>query len=75
MSVRVNKCCEEREILVDGSCTNANLTSSGRWSPLFTDYNGDRNVQVDDFWFAIGIPKCGNRQMFTIQHDLTVNCF
>lgn len=47
----------------------------GLWSPIFTDYNGVSNVQVADFWFAIGIPQCGNRQIFTINHDPTVSRF
>lgn len=46
----------------------------GKWSPIFTDYSGKANVQVPEFWFAIGIPQCGNRQIFTINHDLTVSC-
>lgn len=73
LSIRINKCCEEREILVDGICTNVNKTNSGPWSPIFTDYHGNQNVQVKDFWFAIGIPQCGNRQMFTIHHDPSVS--
>lgn len=45
----------------------------GLWSPIFTDYNGVSNVQVPNFWYAIGIPQCGNRQIFTINHDPTVS--
>lgn len=44
----------------------------GIWSPIFTDYNGRSNIQVPDYWFAVGIPECGQRQMWPISHDPTV---
>lgn len=45
----------------------------GRWSPVFTDYNGDANVQVPDFYFAVGIPECGRMQMWPIYYYPTVS--
>lgn len=38
------------------------------WSPLFTGYDGEQNVQVKDFRFAIGLPDCGPMQMWPIHH-------
>lgn len=38
------------------------------WSPVFTGYDGEQNVQVADFWFAIGMPDCGPMQMWPIYH-------
>lgn len=41
---------------------------AGRWSPIFTDYNGAGNVQVPEFYFAVGIPECGRMQMWPIYY-------
>lgn len=42
------------------------------WSPIFTGYDGQTNVQVPGFWFAVGIPKCNQKQMWPIYNDSTV---
>lgn len=44
------------------------ITLLGRWSPVFTDYNGDSNVQVKDFYLAVGVPECGRMQMWPIYY-------
>ncbi|KAJ6639547.1 putative G-protein coupled receptor Mth-like 5 [Pseudolycoriella hygida] len=69
-AVRVNKCCEKNEILVDLRCTTVNSTS-GLWQPIFTGYDGRDNVQVGEFWFAVGVPDCGPMQMWPVYHYQT----
>ncbi|XP_055301144.1 probable G-protein coupled receptor Mth-like 5 [Sitodiplosis mosellana] len=67
-SVRVNKCCEPNEILVDLRCANANESNQEVWSPIFTGFDGKANAQVPGFWFAVGIPQCSQKQMWPIYY-------
>ncbi|XP_055712642.1 probable G-protein coupled receptor Mth-like 5 [Phlebotomus papatasi] len=73
-AIRVNKCCEKFELLVDAVCTNLNdsaAESSGPWAPIFTGYNGEENVQVAEWRYIIGLPDCGPLQMWPIYHYIT----
>lgn len=105
-SIRINKCCEPHEILVDLRCTDVNDTKTKEgivlalyafreifffsfvcffnflifysfltepWSPIFTGADGMQNIQVPSFWFAVGIPQCGQKQMWPIYHYPTVS--
>lgn len=65
--VRVNKCCEKFEILLDLSCTHTNESAAQTWQPVFTSYDNQGNIQVD-YKFTIGIPACGNIQSWPIYH-------
>lgn len=46
-----------------------------KWSPIFTGHDGQTNIQVPGFWFAVGIPKCNQKQMWPIYYYPTVNKF
>jgi G protein-coupled receptor Mth (Methuselah protein) len=65
--VRVQKCCERYEVMVDSRCVHGNETDTGVWSPLFTSENGQSNVQLPGFRLIIGIPQC-SRQLWSIYH-------
>ncbi|PNF18782.1 putative G-protein coupled receptor Mth-like 5 [Cryptotermes secundus] len=65
--VRVQKCCERHELMVDSRCVHGNETDTGVWSPLFTDEDGQSNVQIPGFNLIIGIPQCP-RQLWSIYH-------
>lgn len=45
----------------------------GLWQPIFTGYDGRENVQVEEFYYAIGVPDCGPMQMWPVYHYQTVN--
>lgn len=66
--VSVNKCCEKREVMVDGRCRHENATNSTAWSPIFSDAQGRDNVQVKGYSLLVGVPKCYSRQQFPIYH-------
>lgn len=51
------------------------VNCTGRWFPVFTDYDGDGNVQVPNFYFAVGVPECGRMQMWPIYYYPTVSVF
>lgn len=40
---------------------------------MFTGLDGQENVQVAEFYFAIGLPDCGPLQMWPIYHYPTVS--
>uniref|UniRef100_A0A182XKI4 G-protein coupled receptors family 2 profile 2 domain-containing protein n=1 Tax=Anopheles quadriannulatus TaxID=34691 RepID=A0A182XKI4_ANOQN len=69
--VRVNKCCEKFEVVYDGKCTVASTVNATVWKPEFIGRKGERNVQVDNYRFIIGLPDCGTKQKFNIYeyHD------
>ncbi|KAJ8982913.1 hypothetical protein NQ317_004567 [Molorchus minor] len=56
-TVKVNKCCEQKEIFFGDFCTNVNETE--QFKPLFTSETSDSNVQVN-YKFVIGKPDCGH---------------
>lgn len=66
-SVRVQKCCEQQELMVDSRCVHGNETDTELWSPMFTGEDGQSNVQLPGFTFIFGIPKCP-RQPWSIYH-------
>jgi G protein-coupled receptor Mth (Methuselah protein) len=65
--VRVHKCCEQYELMVDSRCVHGNETDTGVWSPLFTGEDGQSNVQIPGFKLITGIPQCP-RQLWSIYH-------
>uniref|UniRef100_A0A182NDY4 G-protein coupled receptors family 2 profile 2 domain-containing protein n=1 Tax=Anopheles dirus TaxID=7168 RepID=A0A182NDY4_9DIPT len=69
--VRINKCCEKFEVVYDGKCTVADTINATVWKPEFTGRKGERDVQVDNYRFVIGLPDCGTKQKFNIYdyHD------
>lgn len=46
VGIRINKCCEERELYEEKYCTNVSLTKETVWKPIFTSENGRTNLQV-----------------------------
>lgn len=46
------------------------------WKPEFIGRKGERNVQVDNYRFIIGLPDCGTKQKFNIYeyHDVSIEC-
>ncbi|XP_032589716.1 probable G-protein coupled receptor Mth-like 5 isoform X1 [Drosophila mojavensis] len=62
--VLVNKCCEKFEIHVNNTCQQVNQTDY--FEPMFTSYSGDQNRPVAHFKFVIGLPNCGNKQMWPV---------
>nr|CAD7197073.1 unnamed protein product [Timema douglasi] len=67
-AVRVQKCCESFELMIDRRCLHQNDTDIEPWTPMFTSETGHDNVQVPAFKFVIGIPECGSRQQWPIYH-------
>ncbi|XP_069675216.1 probable G-protein coupled receptor Mth-like 5 [Periplaneta americana] len=65
--VRVHKCCERFEVMVDQHCVDVNETHTGLWSPMFTGEDGQSNLQLSGFKLVIGIPHC-QRQLWPIYH-------
>jgi G protein-coupled receptor Mth (Methuselah protein) len=65
--VRVQKCCEQDELMVDSRCVHGNETDTGVWSPMFTGEDGQSNVQLPGFKLIIGLPQCP-RQLWSIFH-------
>ncbi|CAD7092554.1 unnamed protein product [Hermetia illucens] len=65
--IRVNKCCEKFEVLLDSSCTHVNETHSEPLQPVFTNENGQGNIQVN-YKFVIGKPACSAKQSWPIYH-------
>nr|CAD7409143.1 unnamed protein product [Timema cristinae] len=66
--VRVQKCCESFELMIDRRCLHQNDSDIEPWTPMFTSETGHDNVQVPAFKFVIGIPECGSRQQWPIYH-------
>lgn len=64
--IRINKCCEKFEILLDSVCTIANDTNSDTFKPSIKDDNG--NDIKFNYTFIIGTPKCGSTQIWPIYH-------
>lgn len=72
--IKVNKCCESYEILLDNHCVHINKTNETIWHPMFTNENGKQNVQVD-YIIVTGSPDCGSMQEWPIyyyQHSTDV---
>nr|CAD7445578.1 unnamed protein product [Timema bartmani] len=66
--VRVQKCCESFELMIDRRCRHQNDSDIEPWTPMFTSEKGHDNIQVPAFKFVIGIPECGPRQQWPIYH-------
>uniref|UniRef100_A0A1Y1NNN9 G-protein coupled receptors family 2 profile 2 domain-containing protein n=1 Tax=Photinus pyralis TaxID=7054 RepID=A0A1Y1NNN9_PHOPY len=66
--IKINKCCEPFEILLDDRCTHINKTNETIWHPMFTSENGKKqNVQVD-YIIVTGNPDCGSMQIWHIYY-------
>jgi hypothetical protein len=46
---------------------------SALWSPTFTDYDGKRNVKVEEYQYLIGQPDCGKMQVWPVFNDPQVS--
>lgn len=42
---------------------------AAEWEPTFTGYEGKLNVKVDEYKYLIGLPDCGEMQMWDVYHD------
>lgn len=67
-AVRINKCCERFEVMLDGKCIVAETINATVWVPQFTGRHGEQNVPVEAFRFIIGAPDCGSMQKWPIFH-------
>lgn len=66
--IKINKCCESYEILLDDHCIHINKTNETIWHPMFTSENGKKqNVQVD-YIIVTGDPDCGSMQTWHIYY-------
>ncbi|KAJ9600193.1 hypothetical protein L9F63_009527, partial [Diploptera punctata] len=66
--VKVHKCCEHYEVMINARCTTNNETVITSWKPLFTTEDGKTNIQISDFKLVTGIPQCGSQQPWPIYH-------
>ncbi|XP_063231399.1 probable G-protein coupled receptor Mth-like 5 isoform X3 [Bacillus rossius redtenbacheri] len=66
--VRVQKCCERFELMIDNRCAHKNESDSEVWNPVFSSESGQDNVQVPLFRLVIGQPECGARLKWPIFH-------
>ncbi|KAJ8912562.1 hypothetical protein NQ315_006634 [Exocentrus adspersus] len=63
INVRVNKCCEPKDIYVGKYCTPVNK-SNEEWKPIFTSEDG-KIIQIN-YTLVIGLPDCGHTQVWPI---------
>ncbi|XP_022194727.2 probable G-protein coupled receptor Mth-like 5 [Nilaparvata lugens] len=66
--VRVQKCCPQTDLMMEGRCKNATEFQTSSWKPLFHSFQGKPNFHVPNFVVRVGIPHCGPRQHFSIYH-------
>ena len=66
--IKVHKCCERYEAIVNGRCSTNNETEMTGWKPMFTTEDGRSNVQIPGFNLIFGIPQCGSHQLWPIYH-------
>ncbi|XP_072929915.1 probable G-protein coupled receptor Mth-like 5 isoform X2 [Epargyreus clarus] len=60
-SVKINKCCEDNEIMVDSVCRLADQYNQSVWAPQFKLEDG-KDVQVKYFRYVHGVPDCETTQ-------------
>ncbi|KAL0869159.1 hypothetical protein ABMA27_007447 [Loxostege sticticalis] len=65
--VKINKCCEKEQIMVDLSCRLADSVNQSLWEPKFMTEDG-KKAKVDNYDFVIGLPDCENTQMRAIYY-------
>lgn len=70
--VKINKCCEKFEIIVDNRCTDARELNATTWKPTFTGFDGSENLKVDNYKFIVGKPDCGSMQLWDVYNDPVV---
>lgn len=63
-SVKIGKCCESNELMVDGRCTPIKKTirEMRPWIPEFRNENGQPLIEQPKFEFEIGSPRCKNNE-------------
>lgn len=74
-AVRINKCCEKFEILVDTSCVTPNSSVTSLWEPKFSNLDGLPLTGTVNVRFAVGRPDCGRKQMWPVYAYPTVYQF
>lgn len=66
--IKVHKCCERNEVMINDRCTVNNGTDMTGWKPMFTTTDGKSNVQIPGFNLVTGIPQCGSQLPRPIYH-------
>lgn len=60
-SVKINKCCEPNELMVDSVCRLAEQYNQSVWTPQFKTDDG-KDTKVKYFQYVHGYPNCGTTQ-------------
>ncbi|CAG9565437.1 unnamed protein product [Danaus chrysippus] len=60
-SVKINKCCEHNEIMVNSVCRLAEKYNESVWSPQFKTEDG-KDTTVKYFRYIYGVPNCETTQ-------------
>ncbi|XP_047033899.1 probable G-protein coupled receptor Mth-like 5 [Helicoverpa zea] len=63
--VKINKCCEHNEIVVDGVCRLAEQYNQSLWTPQFKTEDGN-DAKVKYFNYVYGVPDCATTQQRAI---------
>ncbi|KAJ2944749.1 hypothetical protein O0L34_g1637 [Tuta absoluta] len=64
-AVKINKCCEDNELMVDSVCRLLELYNQTAWIPKFKTEDGN-DAKVDHYRFVHGIPNCHRREQTPI---------
>ncbi|XP_041969755.1 probable G-protein coupled receptor Mth-like 5 [Aricia agestis] len=64
-AVKINKCCEPNELMVDSVCRLAEKYNQVVWSPKFKTEDG-KDVNVKYFRYVNGVPDCTTTQQRAI---------
>ncbi|KOB69855.1 Methuselah-like protein 5 [Operophtera brumata] len=60
-SVKINKCCENNELMVDSACRLAEQYNQSIWKPQFKTEDG-KDANVKYYQFVNGLPDCESTQ-------------
>ncbi|CAH0690146.1 unnamed protein product [Spodoptera exigua] len=63
--VKINKCCEHNEIVVDGVCRLAERYNQSLWTPQFKTEDGN-DAKVKYYNYVFGVPDCATTQQRAI---------
>ncbi|CAG9789285.1 unnamed protein product [Diatraea saccharalis] len=66
-AVKINKCCEANQLMIDSSCRLAELFNQTLWEPQFKSEDG-KDVKLKHFQYETGLPDCENTQMRPIYY-------
>lgn len=74
--VKIAKCCEEDELLLDGHCvTGKEANGTEPWHPVFEAedaYEGSKSVPVPEYVLMHGQPKCrSSEKLWDVYHHST----